>query len=156
MIHNNTIKTIVFALACLIMTACESVPTTPLPKLVPLDGQNTGKANYTGAITITYITRDKVEKLTANGFGQFTRTDNITVTVNFDNNTVVYSGKFGNSSIRLRGDFTEDGSLLGTVVHDSREAYRLNGMVGQDEIRASIVYGRGIMGTSGRIELFRE
>ncbi len=102
----------------------------------PLNNTNTGMATYAGEVLVSYFESNRSRNIT----------DNINITVNFDNNTLIYVGdldyvagyligripSIASKSFSINGNFTDRGQITGTVEFDS-VAGNLIGLIGQDE-----------------------
>ncbi len=102
----------------------------------PLNNTNTGMATYAGEVLVSYFKSNSSRNIT----------NNINITVNFDNNTLIYVGDLdyvvgyligripatASKSFSINGNFTDRGQITGTVEFDS-VAGNLIGLIGQDE-----------------------
>ncbi len=88
----------------------------------PLNDANTGTATYAGSVSIRGWNTGRII------------TEDIDIIVDFDNNTLSYSGNVDSSSnpFRITGNFTDRGLIGGTVRFRASNA-PLIGLIGQDE-----------------------
>ena len=104
--------------------------------IVPLNNNNKGTSIYTGTLKSSY-------------YGDFSSPSsivkNIDIIVNFDNNTLSYSGHFRSIPFSINGSFTDRGIITGSA-NLQRDYDNLNapliGLIGQTEMIGGFLYTR--------------
>ncbi len=101
--------------------------------IAPL-ADNTGTANYSGSIHLTYVSNAGI-------FSNPRIVTDATFKVNFDENEILYDGTISNFSLKVRADFTPRGLITGTLSLDRNDSYLL-GVIGQTEMAGSFTTHR--------------
>ncbi len=129
--QNKLLKIIACALVGLMISACGVSSSfeymkhykirTDIPPLK--DNNNNGIIIYAGSVSMQYYNKHGHIK---------DITENINIIVNFDNNTLRYSGQVASNSFNINGSFTDKGVIDGSVNFAGNETI-LRGNIGQNE-----------------------